>query len=91
MKSKNDSTGTWRTIKTIQGYEEALKRLSVAETRVLDLVGQGYTNTEIADKLGNSPRAIQTHKQNICRKIGVKGRLGLQKWLWEVRNDEKKR
>lgn len=72
-------------------YEDALKILSVAEVRVLELVERGYTSSEISQKLGNSKRTIQTHKQNICRKIGVKGRLGLQKWLWEVRNDEKKR
>ena len=72
-------------------YEEALKILSVAEVRVLGLVEKGYTSIEIADKLGNSKRTIQTHKQNICRKIGVLGRLGLQKWLWEARNGEKKR
>lgn len=70
------------------GYEEALKRLSVAEIRVLDLVGQEYTNTEIADKLGNSPWTIQTHRNNICRKLQIKGRLGLIKWLWRVRNGE---
>ncbi|MBE9048436.1 hypothetical protein IQ255_29315 [Pleurocapsales cyanobacterium LEGE 10410] len=42
---------------------------------------KGYKSREIADKLGNSKRTIQTHKQNICRKIGVTGRLWLQKWL----------
>ncbi|MBE9048439.1 helix-turn-helix transcriptional regulator [Pleurocapsales cyanobacterium LEGE 10410] len=72
-------------------YEEALKILSVAEVRVLGLVEKGYTSSEIADMLGNSKRTIQTHKQNICRKIGVMGRLGLQKWLWEARNGENKR
>jgi len=67
-------------------YEEALRILSVAEVKVLDLVEQGYTNKEIAEKLGNSPRTIQTHKNNICRKLRVEGRLGLIKWLWKVRN-----
>ncbi|MFU8812955.1 MAG: response regulator transcription factor [Balneolaceae bacterium] len=67
-------------------YEEALKRLSVTETRVLDLVEQGLTSIEIAKKLGNSPRTIQTHRNNICRKLGVDGRIGLIKWLWMVRN-----
>jgi DNA-binding CsgD family transcriptional regulator len=69
-------------------YEEALRLLSVAEVKVLDLVEQGYTSNEIAKKLGNSPRTIQTHRSNICRKLGVKGRLGLIKWLWMVRNGE---
>jgi len=60
-------------------YEEALKKLSIAETSVLDLVEQGLTSVEIAKRLGNSPRTIQTHKNNICRKLGLKGRLGLIK------------
>ena len=67
-------------------YEEALRILSVAEVKVLDLVEQGYTSIEIAKKLGNSPRTVQTHKNNICRKLRVEGRLGLIKWLWMVRN-----
>lgn len=67
-------------------YVEALKILSAVEVRVLDLVEKGYTNSEIAKELGNSPRTIQKHRYNICRKLGVKGRLGLIKWLWEVRN-----
>jgi DNA-binding CsgD family transcriptional regulator len=71
-------------------YEEGLKLLSVAEANVLDLVEQGYTSKEIAEKLGNSPRTIQTHRSNICRKLGVKGRLGLIKWLWMVRNEGNK-
>jgi len=70
-------------------YEEALKILSVAEVKVLDLVEQGYTNIEIAKKLGNSPRTVQTHKNNICKKLGVQGRLGLIKWLWKVKNGKK--
>jgi len=69
-------------------YVEALKILSAAEVRVLDLVERGYTNSEIAKELGNSPRTIQTHRNNICRKLGVKGRIGLIKWLWMVRNGE---
>ena len=69
-------------------YVEALKILSAAEVRVLDLVEKGYTNSEIAKELGNSPRTIQTHRNNICRKLGLKGRHALVKWLWMVRNGE---
>jgi len=71
-------------------YVDALKILSAAEVKVIDLVERGYTSSEIAKELGNSPRTIQTHRNNICRKLGVKGRLGLIKWLWMVRNGENK-
>lgn len=69
-------------------YVDALKILTAAEVKVLDLIERGYTSNEIAKELGNSPRTIQTHRNNICRKLGVKGRLGLIKWLWMVRNGE---
>jgi len=69
-------------------YVEALKILSAAEVRVLDLVEKGYTSSEIAKELGNSTRTIQTHRNNICRKLGIKGRLGLIKWILMVRNGE---
>jgi DNA-binding CsgD family transcriptional regulator len=72
-----------------KSYVEILKILTVAEVKVLELVERGYTSIEIANKLGNSKRTIQNHKQNICRKVGVKGRFGLRKWLWEARNREK--
>jgi len=67
-------------------YVDALKILSAAEVKVIDLVERGYTSSEIAKELGNSPRTIQTHRNNICRKLGIKVRLGLIKWLWMVRN-----
>ena len=71
-------------------YVDALKILSAAEVKVIDLVERGYTSSEIAKELGNSPRTIQTHRNNICRKLGIKVRLGLIKWLWMVMNGENK-
>lgn len=67
-------------------YENALKILSVAEGEVLEWVEKGYTSVEIAKELGNSKRTIQTHIYNICKKLGIKGRFGLKKWLWMVKN-----
>lgn len=62
-------------------YVEALKILTPRETEVLDFVERGYTNKEIAEELYLSVRSIQTHRNNICRKLNIKGRLGLMKWL----------
>lgn len=72
--------------KEIKSYTEALKMLSPREAEVLELVEQGYLNYEIAEKMSLSVRTVQTHRNNICRKLGVKGRLGLIKWLWRVKN-----
>lgn len=67
-------------------YEEALKILSVAEGKVLERIEKGYTSVEIAEELGNSTRTIQTHIYNIHKKLNIKGRFGLRKWLWKVKN-----
>jgi DNA-binding NarL/FixJ family response regulator len=44
------------------------EKLSESELRVLRLIAEGYTNEEIADKLFNSKRTIETHRQKILVK-----------------------
>lgn len=66
-------------------YEEALKILTTAEVRVFDQVEKGYSNKIIAEMLGISIRTVHTHRNNMCRKIGVSGNGGLLKWLYMVK------
>ncbi|EHQ27917.1 response regulator transcription factor [Mucilaginibacter paludis] len=46
--------------------------LSEREKEVLDLISEGYTNNEIADKLFTSRRTVEGHRQNLIEKTGVK-------------------
>lgn len=66
-------------------YTEAIKRLSVAEVRVLEGVEQGKTSREIAKELGISIRTVHKHRETICRKLSIKGRNGLLKWVLKAR------
>jgi DNA-binding CsgD family transcriptional regulator len=66
-------------------YMEALKRLSIAEIRVLEGVEQGKTSREIAKELGISTRTVHKHRETICRKLSIKGRNGLLKWVLKAR------
>jgi len=66
-------------------YQEALKILTPKEIKVLDLVEKGYTNKEIAIRLGNSLRTIHSHRYNICDKLNITGANGLQNWLYKVK------
>lgn len=54
--------------------------LSKRELEVLHLIADGYTNAEIADKLFNSKRTIETHRQNILEKTRSKNTASLIKY-----------
>lgn len=75
----------------IISYEEGVRRLSVREINVLDVVEIGLTNKEIAEELNLSIRTIHAHRRNICEKLEIRGSNGLIKWLWKVENSDNQR
>lgn len=54
--------------------------LSKRELEVLGLIGEGYTNAEIADKLFTSKRTIETHRQNLLEKTKARNTATLIKY-----------
>ncbi len=61
--------------------------LSNRETEVLKLVGEAKSNDEIAEQLSISKRTVESHKQNLLRKIGVKNTTELIKFAVEMFQD----
>jgi len=65
---------------------EALRRvggadgLSVRETEVLRLIALGFTASEIGEQLYLSQRTIETHRGQICRKLGLQKRWELVRY-----------
>lgn len=57
--------------------KEKLKqfKLSDREVEVLELIAQGYRNSEIAEKLCVSHNTIKTHITNIYGKLCVRNRV----------------
>jgi DNA-binding CsgD family transcriptional regulator len=53
---------------------ELLESLTARESEVLDLVRQGYSNTEIAARLYISPKTAEHHVGRILAKLGVRSR-----------------
>ncbi|MCB2406804.1 response regulator [Hymenobacter lucidus] len=71
------------TIGTEKQWEETSERhseLSGRELEVLQLIAEGLTNAEIADKLFTSKRTIETHRQNIIEKTQAKNTAALIKF-----------
>lgn len=58
--------------------------LSTREMEVLKLIGEAKSNDEIAEQLSISKRTVETHKQHLLRKIGVKNTSGLIKFAVEM-------
>ena len=54
--------------------EELLNPLTPRELEILRLIGQGYSNPEIAEELVVSLNTIKKHTSNIYSKLGVRSR-----------------
>jgi len=57
-----------------------LEDLTVTERRVLSSIAEYKTSKQIAQELFISPRTVETHRNNICQKLGVHGSHALMKF-----------
>src|SRR5271169_4356067 len=73
----------------VDEYFQQLKRKTVSksnpdltprETEVLQLIAEGYSTKQIADKLYLSARTVDFHRANISQKLGVHDIAGLTKY-----------
>lgn len=59
---------------------QAADPLSPREREVLDLIAQGYTNQQIADRFGLSVKTIETHRSRLVEKLGLRSRAELVRY-----------
>ncbi|MFC1969207.1 response regulator [Chloroflexota bacterium] len=57
--------------------QEPYDTLTSRERQVLQLVFEGNTNTEVADRLYISPRTVEVHRANMMRKLGIENQTQL--------------
>ncbi|MGK7395841.1 MAG: response regulator [Candidatus Cyclobacteriaceae bacterium M3_2C_046] len=55
-------------------------KLSEREKDILKLISQGFTNSEIAEKLFISTHTVVTHRRNLLQKINAKNTAGLVRY-----------
>ena len=58
---------------------EEIVNLTNRETEIIELIADGLTSQQMADKLFISPRTVETHRANVMKKIGVKNAVELIK------------
>lgn len=64
------------------GYETSVNlkdpvKLSSREVEILELISQGLTNNEIADKIFLSVHTVATHRKNLMKKFNAKNNVDL--------------
>jgi RNA polymerase sigma factor (sigma-70 family) len=61
---------------------KAVSTLTPREQEVLDLIGRGLTDRQIATNLGLSYETARTYVKTVRRKLGSKNRLTAAAWSW---------
>jgi DNA-binding NarL/FixJ family response regulator len=61
-----------------------LSRLTPREREVLAGIAAGETSRAIATRLGLSPRTVETHRENLARKLDIKTVAGLTRFAVEA-------
>ncbi|PLX30649.1 MAG: DNA-binding response regulator [Ignavibacteria bacterium] len=77
-----------RTQKDVETGAESrlgLLQLTAMERTVLRHISSGQKSTEIAEELHVSPRTVENHRANICRKLDLRGPYALLRYAYEHR------
>ncbi len=69
----------------LRRVREALSMLTPTELRILRLIGADAATRDIAARLGISPRTVETHRFNMCSKLGIRGAFALMRYALENR------
>lgn len=64
-------------------------KLSPAEENILRLIAMEKTTKQIAEELQLSPKTIENHRGNICKRLGITGTSALLKYAIKMNNQIK--
>ncbi|MFB9954349.1 response regulator [Cellulomonas denverensis] len=63
------------------GHEDPTENLTPSELKVLDLIGDGMSNREIAEKLGVAEKTVKNHITSLLSKMGLQRRTQVAAWV----------
>ncbi|MHB1519034.1 MAG: response regulator [Acidimicrobiales bacterium] len=73
---------------TTAGEDELLRHLSNQERRVLDLVAEGFTNREIAERLYLAEKTVKNYVSSMLAKMGMARRTEAAVYAVRLRNEQ---
>ena len=76
-----------RRAEVLGAEQPGLHDLSPMERRILKSIADNKSSKEIAAELFISPRTVETHRANICKKLNLHGSLALVKFALAHRSD----
>ena len=69
-----------QTMEDGQDGDRRLERLSAREREVLQLIVDGHTSSEVGERLGLSPKSIDTYRSRLMAKLGIEDMPSLVKF-----------
>jgi len=59
------------------GFAPGAPRLTDRQTKIVEMIAAGYTDKQLAGRLGMSPGTLRTHLDRMFRRFGVHTRAAL--------------
>ena len=88
--ARGEQTYTPEQLRRIREWQERVEKplqsLTARETEVLKLMADALTNAEIAERLYISPKTVETHVQQVRRKLGLESRRDAIAWATHIRS-----
>jgi two-component system, NarL family, response regulator DevR len=63
------------------GHDDPTENLTPSELKVLDLIGEGLSNREIAERLGVAEKTVKNHITSLLSKMGLQRRTQVAAWV----------
>ena len=74
-------------VKSVGAGRPGLRELTAAERRILAMIAAGKPTKAIADELHVHPRTVETHRGNICGKLGLSGANSLLRFALQNQSE----